>query len=63
MLPIGEKPSSVMTGTNRIHSKKPESTYELIEGMYPQLKYIELFARNTPRKGWVKWGNEVGKYE
>ena len=63
MLPIGDKPSSVMTGSNNIHSKKPESTYELIEAMYPRLKYVELFARNTPRKGWVKWGNEVGKYE
>ncbi len=63
MLPIGEKPSSVMTGSNNIHSKKPESTYETIEAMYPGLRYIELFARNTPRKGWVKWGNEVGKYE
>ena len=63
MLPIGDKPSSVMTGANNIHSKKPESTYETIEAMYPNLKYIELFARNTPRKGWVKWGNEVGKYE
>lgn len=63
MLPIGDKPSSVMTGSNNIHSKKPESTYELIEAMYPRLKYVELFARNTPRNGWVKWGNEVGKYE
>jgi N6-adenosine-specific RNA methylase IME4 len=63
MLPIGDKPSSVMTGSNNIHSKKPESTYELIESMYPRLKYVELFARNTPRNGWVKWGNEVGKYE
>lgn len=63
MLPIGVKPPSVMTGANNIHSKKPESTYETIEAMYPNLKYIELFARNTPRNGWVKWGNEVGKYE
>jgi N6-adenosine-specific RNA methylase IME4 len=63
MLPIGDKPSSVMTASNNIHSKKPESTYELIEAMYPRLKYVELFARNTPRNGWVKWGNEVGKYE
>lgn len=63
MLPIGEKPSSVMTGSNNIHSKKPESTYETIEAMYPGLRYIELFARNEQRTGWVKWGNEVGKYD
>lgn len=63
MLPTGEKPPSVMEGKNNIHSKKPESTYETIETMYPGLKCVELFARNTPREGWVKWGNEVGKYE
>jgi N6-adenosine-specific RNA methylase IME4 len=63
MLPIGDKPTSIIKGNNNIHSKKPESVYETIESMYPNLKYVELFARNTPREGWIKWGNEVGKYE
>jgi N6-adenosine-specific RNA methylase IME4 len=63
MLPIGEKPKSVIQGENKIHSKKPEIVYEIIESMYPDLKYLELFARNEKRKNWVKWGNEVGKYE
>ena len=63
ILPIGEKPTSIITGNNAIHSRKPDSVYDIIESMYPELKYIELFARNTPRDGWVKWGNEVGKYE
>lgn len=62
MLPIGEKPTSIITGNNNIHSKKPECVYEIIEAMYPQLKYVELFARNTPREGWTKWGNEVNKF-
>jgi N6-adenosine-specific RNA methylase IME4 len=63
MLPIGDKPNSIITGSNNIHSKKPETVYEIIEQMYPELKYVELFARNTPRENWIKWGNEVGKYE
>jgi N6-adenosine-specific RNA methylase IME4 len=63
MLPTGDKPKSIITGENNIHSKKPETVYETIETMYPNLKYVELFARNTPREGWLKWGNEVGKYE
>ena len=62
MLPIGNKPKSIIYGDNKIHSKKPIEVYEIIEGMYPKLKYIELFARN-PRKGWQIWGNEENKYE
>ncbi|HZK43073.1 MAG TPA: MT-A70 family methyltransferase [Syntrophomonadaceae bacterium] len=58
MLPIGEKTKSIITGANNVHSKKPETTYSIIEKMYPKLKYIELFARNK-REGWESWGNEV----
>jgi N6-adenosine-specific RNA methylase IME4 len=39
------------------HSKKPLSSYELIESIsFPY--YLELFARSK-RKGWDAWGNEV----
>lgn len=40
------------------HSKKPQIAYEIIERLYPQLKKIELYARNT-RDGFDCWGNEV----
>lgn len=40
------------------HSKKPEFVYEMIEDMFPNLKYVELFARNT-REGWSGWGNQL----
>ena len=40
------------------HSKKPEFMYELIEKMYPDGKYLELFARNK-RKNWTSWGLEI----
>lgn len=63
LLPTGEKAKSIITGSNNIHSKKPEIVYSIIEKMYPGLKYVELFARNEPRPNWTKWGNEVGKYE
>ncbi len=58
MLPTGEKNKSIIEGENTKHSKKPEVTYEIIESMYPKLKYIELFARNT-KQGWESWGNEL----
>ena len=40
----------------RVHSRKPEAAYELIEArtMGPRL---ELFGRR-PREGWTVWGND-----
>jgi len=40
------------------HSRKPVEVYSLIETMYPEGKYLELFARNI-RQGWESWGDEV----
>ena len=50
--------SSVLKYRRTKHSKKPEELYDLIENMYPDGKYLELFARNK-RKNWTSWGNEV----
>lgn len=58
MLPTGDKPKSIIIGDNKIHSKKPEIVYEIIEKMYPNMKYLELFSRNK-RQGWVMWGNDA----
>ncbi|GAH45970.1 unnamed protein product, partial [marine sediment metagenome] len=40
------------------HSKKPDEVYEIIETLYPNRQYLELFARNE-REGWKAWGDEV----
>lgn len=40
------------------HSKKPEIAYEIIERLYPHLRKLEMYARNT-RHGWDCFGNEV----
>lgn len=40
------------------HSKKPEIAYEIIERLYPNLRKLEMYARNT-RPGWDCFGNEV----
>lgn len=39
------------------HSHKPEEYYGIIEAMFPNAKYIELFSRAN-RDGWTMWGNE-----
>ena len=40
------------------HSEKPAEAYELIEEMFPNHTYLELFARNH-RAGWRSWGNQL----
>ena len=41
----------------RIHSRKPDATYELIEAR-SKGPYLEMFARRE-LPGWTSWGNEV----
>ncbi len=42
------------------HSEKPIEFVEIIEKLYPDKKYLELFARNkNKRKNWTYWGNEA----
>ena len=40
------------------HSRKPDDQYRKIEALYPNMRYLELFARRK-REGWDSWGNEV----
>ena len=48
---------SVMFGRRGAHSRKPESSYTLIERVSKGPR-VELFARSK-RRGWISWGNEV----
>jgi len=50
--------SSVLESPRREHSQKPDEVYEIIESMYPNRKYLELFSR-TQREGWESWGYET----
>ena len=54
-----EKPGSLIEAPAREHSRKPDEIYDRIEYMYPDAKYLEMFARGSPRPGWTLWGNEV----
>ena len=41
-------------------SKKPEEMYAIIERLYKNRSYVELFARKRPtNKGWRIWGLEA----
>jgi len=50
--------SSMIKERRTEHSKKPQIVYEMIEKMFPNSNYLELFARNK-REGWVSHGNEI----
>lgn len=41
------------------HSEKPARIHEWIETWFPQMSYVELFARPKPRENWVFWGNQA----
>lgn len=52
------RPDSVFESPRTVHSRKPDRAYELIETMYPDRAYLEMFSRSE-REGWQGWGNEV----
>ena len=57
-LPNGKLLDSVLEANVTEHSRKPK-IHSLIELMYPNGKYLEMFAREADRKNWTFWGNEV----
>lgn len=61
-MPIPEendRPDSVIQTARTIHSEKPKMVYELVESMYPNRKYLELFARSKHNEKWCVWGLEA----
>jgi len=52
------RPSSIVNASKTKHSAKPDIIYEIIERMYPEAKYLELFARKN-HDGWSSWGDEL----
>ena len=49
---------SVIYSPRGDHSVKPEIVYDMIENMYPNRRYLELFSRNN-RDEWKMWGLEA----
>jgi len=49
-------PNSRIDEPKTKHSKKPDRVYEIIETLYPNGKYLELFHRGLKRDNWESWG-------
>lgn len=54
--------SQIVAEPIREHSRKPDEVYRRIEKMYPKLKKISVFARES-RAGFDSFGNEVDKFD
>lgn len=52
------RPASIFSSLRTNHSEKPDIVYEIIEKMYPNKNYLEMFARKE-RNNWKSWGNEL----
>ena len=48
----------IIRAERTIHSQKPDIARRRIMSMYPNEKYLELFARK-PVNGWTCWGNQI----
>lgn len=55
------QPTAFAAPKSKIHSRKPEKFFEIVESMSPG-PYLEMFAR-IRRPGWEAWGNEVPEAE
>eukprot|EP00993_Chasmostoma_nieuportense_P002204 NODE_3020_length_1045_cov_33.419390_g2878_i0.p1 GENE.NODE_3020_length_1045_cov_33.419390_g2878_i0~~NODE_3020_length_1045_cov_33.419390_g2878_i0.p1 ORF type:complete len:321 (-),score=49.19 NODE_3020_length_1045_cov_33.419390_g2878_i0:17-979(-) len=52
--------SDILLCPRSLQSAKPDELYELIEKMFPNGRFIDIFARLTSlRSGWVSVGNEL----
>lgn len=56
--PATDSVSSVVMAPRRAHSQKPDDVRRRIVRMYPDVRRVELFARDRA-DGWDSWGNEV----
>lgn len=54
-----QKYAQVLFTDRKKHSEKPLEIHEMIEKMYPNCSYFELFARQKHSEKWEVWGNEV----
>lgn len=55
---LGTQPESLIMAPLAEHSVKPDVFHEIIEGLYPTIPKLEMFARRQ-RHGWTLWGYEA----
>ncbi|MBD2511128.1 adenine-specific DNA methyltransferase [Nostoc muscorum FACHB-395] len=54
--------STILHSPRREHSRKPESFYQLVDKLCPDITKLEMFARES-RDGWDCWGDEADLFD
>ena len=54
--------STILHSPRREHSRKPESFYQLVDKLCPDITKLEMVARES-RDGWDCWGDEALKFD
>jgi N6-adenosine-specific RNA methylase IME4 len=57
----GRRQVNIIKTRKREHSRKPDETYEIIEGCSPG-PYLEMFARGRHSDKWAVWGDQSDDY-
>ena len=55
-------PTSIIPGTQREHSRKPEWVQDQVDARLPDMAKLEMFGRRQ-RDEWAVWGNDSDKFE
>lgn len=55
------KATTVLREAAREHSRKPDAAYRLVEQLYPQGRYLDVFSREA-RPGWAQWGDQCSYF-
>lgn len=56
------KYTTVIKEDSTFHSHKPQAVYRMIDDMFPNVRKLELFARNQ-KKDWDCWGNQINMFK
>jgi N6-adenosine-specific RNA methylase IME4 len=59
---VSRSERNLIEAARREHSRKPEDIYAKCERMFPKVKKLDLFSRQS-RRGWDNWGNERTKFD
>ncbi|MCC5670366.1 adenine-specific DNA methyltransferase [Nostoc sp. CHAB 5784] len=54
--------STILHSPRREHSRKPESFYQLVDKLCPDITKLEMFARES-RDGWDCWGDQADLFD
>ncbi|MBY6244144.1 MT-A70 family methyltransferase [Methylosinus sp. Sm6] len=59
---VSHSERNIIVAPLREHSRKPEDIYRKCKALFPGVRKLDLFSRQT-RPGWSNWGDERTKFD